>query len=77
MKAAQKSLLDWGNQNWRTSSGKPSLKTGERYLPAAALLSLSSAEKAATNGAKAKGMRAGKQYVKQPAKIAKKTAKYR
>lgn len=77
MKAVQKSLLDWGNQKWRTSSGKPSLKTGERYLPAAALLSLSAAEKAATNRAKKKGMQAGKQYVKQPAKIAKKTAKFR
>ncbi len=77
MKATQKSLRDWGNQKWRTASGRPSLETGERYLPAAALRSLSPAEKAATNRAKKKGMQAGKQYVKQPAKIAKKTAKYR
>ena len=58
MKATQKSLRDWTNQNWRTSSGKPSLETGERYLPAAAWKSLSPAEKAATNRAKKKGMRA-------------------
>jgi hypothetical protein len=77
VKATQKSLRDWTNQNWRTSSGKPSLETGERYLPAAAWKSLSPAEKAATNRAKKKGMRAGKQFVKQPAKIAKKTARFR
>jgi hypothetical protein len=77
MKATQKSLRDWTNQNWRTSSGKPSLETGERYLPAAAWKSLSPAEKAATNRAKKKGMRAGKQFVAQPKKIAKKTARFR
>ena len=58
-----------------TPSGKPSLKTGERYLPAAAWKSLTPAERAATNAAKRKGMRAGKQFVKQPAAIAKKTAR--
>ena len=77
MKATQKSLRDWTNQNWRTSSGKPSLETGERYLPAAAWKSLSPVEKAATNRAKKKGMRAGKQFVAQPKKIAKKTARFR
>jgi len=77
MKATQKSLRDWTNQNWRTSSGKPSLETGERYLPAAAWKSLFPAEKAATNRAKKKGMRAGKQFVAQPKKIAKKTARFR
>ena len=77
MKAQQQSLKDWGKQNWRTASGKPSLKTGERYLPEAALRSLTRAEKAATNAAKRKGMRQGKQFVAQPKKIASKTAKYR
>lgn len=37
----------------------------------------SPAEKAATNKAKAAGNKSGKQFVKQPAKIAKKTANYR
>jgi hypothetical protein len=72
----QQSLKNWGKQKWRTSSGKPS-KGKRRYLPDAAWKSLSPAEKAATNRAKAKGNRKGKQFVKQPKKIAKKTARYR
>jgi hypothetical protein len=52
MKPSQKSLKDWTVQEWRTKSGKPSSKTGER---------------------KAKG----KQFVPQPSKIAKKTARFR
>jgi len=44
MKAPQKSLKKWTKQKWRTKSGKPSAKTGERYLPEAAIKSLSSAE---------------------------------
>ena len=77
MKAPQRSLSDWSRQKWRTSSGKPSLKTGERYLPDRAYNGLSQAEIAATNAAKRKGMKAGKQFVAQPKAIAKKTAKYR
>ena len=77
MKDPQQSLKDWGKQKWRTKSGKPSSQTGERYLPEAAIKSLSSAEYAATTKAKRKGMAAGKQFVKQPKKIAKKTASYR
>lgn len=77
MKAPQKSLKDWGDQKWRTKSGKSSSKTGERYLPEAAIKSLSSAEYAATTKAKREGKAAGKQFVKQPKGIAQKTAKYR
>ena len=77
MKPQQRSLVDWTRQKWRTSSGKPSLETGERYLPDAAQKALSSREKAATNRAKRQGMKAGKQFVKQPKNIAKKTAAYR
>ena len=65
-----------GKQKWRTSSGKPS-KGKRRYLPDAAWKSLSASEKAATNKAKAKGGKAGKQFVKQPKGVAKKTARYR
>jgi len=75
--SSQKSLKDWGKQNWRTKSGKPSSKTGERYLPSAAIKSLSSSEYAKTTAAKRKGKAAGKQFVKQPKKIAKKTRSYR
>jgi len=76
LKKSQKSLKDWGKQKWRTSSGKPS-KGKRRYLPDAAWDSLSPAEKAATNRAKAKGDKKGKQFVKQPKNIAKKTSKFR
>jgi hypothetical protein len=77
MKAPQKSLKDWSNQDWRTKSGKPSSETGERYLPAKAIKALSAAEYAATTKAKREGTKAGKQFVKQPKSIAKKTAKFR
>ena len=72
----QQSLKNWTKQKWRTSSGKAS-KSKRRYLPDAAWKSLSPGEKAATNRAKAKGNKKGKQFVKQPKRIAKKTARYR
>ena len=77
LKKSQKSLKDWGKQKWRTKSGKPSSKTGERYLPTAAIKALSPQEYAATTRAKRKGTRAGKQFVRQPKAISKKTAKFR
>jgi len=77
LKAPQQSLKDWSAQKWRTKSGKPSSKTGERYLPAAAIKSLSPQEYAATTRAKRAGKAAGKQFVKQPKAIAKKTARFR
>jgi hypothetical protein len=73
---SQKSLKDWTKQKWTTSDGKPS-KGKKRYLPQAAWASLTPAEKAATNRAKAKGNAKGKQFVKQPKAIAKKTARSR
>ena len=77
MKAPQKSLKDWTAQEWRTKSGKRSSDTGERYLPKAAIKSLSPQEYAATTRAKREGKAKGQQFVKQPSKIAKKTARYR
>ena len=77
LKAPQKSLKDWSDQKWRTKSGKKSSDTGERYLPEAAIKSLSPAEYAATTRAKRMGKAAGKQFVAQPKSIAKKTARYR
>ena len=74
---SQKSLKDWTKQKWRTKSGKPSAKTGERYLPSAAIKSLSSKEYAATTRKKREDTKKGKQVSKQPKKIAKKTRKYR
>ena len=77
MKNPQQSLKDWTAQKWRTKSGKPSSKTGERYLPEAAIKSLSPSEYAATTRAKRAGKKAGKQFVAQPKSIAKKTAGFR
>ena len=74
---SQRSLKSWGKQKWRTKSGKPSSKTGERYLPSAAIKALSPQEYAATTAAKRKGTKAGKQFVKQPKSVAKKTKAYR
>mgnify|MGYP001288938558 FL=1 len=74
---SQRSLKAWSKQKWRTKSGKPSSKTGERYLPEAAIKALSPSEYAATTRAKRKGTKAGKQFVKQPKNIAKKTRSYR
>jgi hypothetical protein len=71
------SLTRWTEQDWRTKSGRPSLETGERYLPAAAIEDLSPAEYAATTRAKREGMKRGQQFVAQPKRIARKTAKHR
>jgi len=73
----QQSLKSWGDQKWTTKSGKKSSETGERYLPKKAIESLSPAEYAATTKAKRKGKAAGKQFVAQPKKIAKKTSGFR
>ena len=72
----QKSLSKWTKQKWRTSDGS---KSGgkKRYLPDKAWKNMTAAEKRATNRAKAAGNRKGKQFVSQPKKIAKKTARYR
>ena len=77
LKKSQRSLKAWSKQKWRTKSGKPSKQTGERYLPTAAIKSLSPQEYAATTKAKRKGKKAGKQFTKQPKGIAKKTARFR
>jgi hypothetical protein len=77
IKGPQQSLKNWGKQDWTTKSGKKSSDTGERYLPKAAIKSLSPAEYAATTRAKRVGKKANKQFVAQPKSIAKKTAGFR
>ena len=72
--ASQRSLSRWSKQDWRTKSGKPSLETGERYLPAAAITALTSAEYAETSRAKRK---ATGQFSRQPKRIAMKTSEFR
>lgn len=81
MKKPQKSLKKWTKEEWGTKSGKPSTQgskaTGERYLPKKAREALSAKEYAATTRKKREDTKAGKQFSKQPKKVAKKTSKYR
>lgn len=80
-KSSQKSLDKWTKEDWGTKSGKPSTQgkkaTGERYLPKKAREALSDKEYAATSRKKREDTKKGKQFSKQPKKIAKKTAKHR
>lgn len=80
-KSSSNKLAKWTKEDWGTKSGKPSTvgpkATGERYLPKKAREALSPSEYAATTKAKREGTSKGQQFVKQPAKIAKKTARYR
>lgn len=77
MKAPQKSLKEWTDAKWTTKSGKPSSETGERYLPARAIKSLTAAEYAATTRAKREATAKGQQFAKQPKKIAEKIKGFR
>ena len=77
LKKRQTSLKKWSKQKWRTKSGKKSSITGERYLPSAAIRSLSAAEYAATTRAKRTDKKKGKQFSKQPKRIAAKVRRFR
>ena len=77
LKKSQRSLKAWTKQKWRTKSGKKSSETGERYLPEAAIKSLSPSEYAASTRKKRKDTKKGKHHSKQPKKIARKTRSYR
>lgn len=72
-KSAQNSLVKWTKEGW----GYTGAPKHSRYLPKQARAHLTVGEKIATDRAKNKGTKAGKQWVKQPARISKKTAKYR
>ena len=74
---SQKSLRAWTKQKWRTKSGKKSSETGERYLPEKAIKALSAQEYAATSKKKREDTKKGKQFSKQPEKVARKTRAYR
>ena len=69
MKKTQKSLKRWGEQNWRTASGKKSSETGEVYAPAKPISKLKSTvagrvKLAAANKAKREATKQGKQFSK-------------
>ncbi|MEY2640773.1 MAG: hypothetical protein RL150_166 [Candidatus Parcubacteria bacterium] len=72
-KTADNSLVQWTKEDW----GYVGEVGHSRYLPKKAREKLTAGEKAATSRAKNKGTEAGKQWVKQPESVAKKTARYR
>jgi len=76
-KESNNSLTKWSDQHWQTKSGKPSHVTGERYLPKKAIENLSDKEYRKTSRLKKTSMKKGKQFSKQPEKIADKTKKFR
>ena len=75
-KSSSNSLSKWTKQKWTTSSGQPS-DGMRRYLPQKAWSSLSQSQKNETNKAKAQGNQQGKQFVRQPKKIAQAVKKFR
>ena len=80
-KKSTNKLSKWTKEDWGTKSGKPSTvgkgATGERYLPKTARQALSSKEYAATTRKKREDTAKGKQFSKQPKKIATKTRRHR
>ena len=76
-KSKDNHLVQWGEEEWGTKSGKESGETGERYLPKAAREALTDEEYKRTTAAKRRDKRAGHQFSSQPQDVAKKTAKYR
>ena len=74
---ADNSLKQWSDEDWGTASGRKSTETGERYLPRRAREALSDEEYRATTAKKRADTRRGKQFSRQPARIATKTARHR
>ena len=68
-KDTSKGLLKWIGEDWRTKSGKPSLQTGERFLPAKAIQALTPAQYKRTSDIKRRDLKKGKQFSKQPKDI--------
>lgn len=68
-KDTSKGLLKWMGEDWRTKSGKPSLQTGERFLPAKAIEALTAEQYKRTSAIKKRDMKRGKQFSKQPKDI--------
>ena len=67
-------LKQWTDEEWDTKSGKKSGETGERYLPKKAREAVSKSEYDRSTKKKRADSAKGKQFSKQPADVAKKTA---
>ena len=80
-KSKNNSLTKWTKEDWGTKSGRYSVQgknpSGERYLPKKARKSLTKKQYRQTSRKKRASMKKGKQYSKQPKKIANITRKYR
>ena len=76
-KPKETSLEQWTKEDWGTKSGRRSLESGERYLPKRAREALSDEEYRATSDKKRRDLERGRQYSRQPKRIAEKTARYR
>tara|TARA_R100001129_G_C5191867_1_gene211006 strand:- start:269 stop:508 length:240 start_codon:yes stop_codon:yes gene_type:complete len=76
LKKSQRSLKRWTKQKWRTKSGKPSSKTGERYLPERLLKAMTASEYAYETRKKRKAKKAGKQRAKYSRKTRKRMRRY-
>lgn len=75
-KSADNHLTQWTEEEWGTKSGKKSGDTGERYLPKKAREALTKEEYARTTKKKRTDTKKGKQFSKQPADVAEKTAPF-
>ncbi len=76
-KQADNHLGQWTREAWGTKSGKPSGKTGERYLPAKAREGLTAQEYRRTTAKKRRDSAAGQHCSRQPQDVAAKSAKAR
>ncbi|MBV9813029.1 MAG: hypothetical protein JO326_09755 [Acetobacteraceae bacterium] len=76
-KSPDNHLTQWTREAWGTKSGKTSRATGERYLPKRAREHLSAEEYRRTTAKKRADTRHGQQFSKQPADVARKTARDR
>ncbi len=74
LKDKNNSLVKWTNEKWTTKSGRPSLETGERYLPSNVIDNLSDDEYEETSNKKRIDLLQGKQWSSQPDDIKKKTS---
>lgn len=74
---ADNNLGQWTKEDWGTASGRRSRDSGERYLPREAREHLSAEEYRRSSAKKRADTRKGKQFSRQPADVAQKTAPYR
>lgn len=73
-KSDDNSLKQWSDEDWGTKSGGKSGETGERYLPKKTRKAVSDDDYARSTKKKRADTAKGKQFSKQPADVAKKTA---